>query len=492
MVADMKPDHPGPLPRALALVLPFFAAASAAQAAEPPPATRADVEPAVLARIVDEAMKDDWAWQHLADLTDRVGPRLSGSPGAEAAVKQVVEAMRDLGMDVTLQAIKVPHWVRGDEAAELTDYAGRPAGIVQPLHLTTLGASTATPAAGLTAPVLVVHDYDELKAHAAEVPGKIVLFADRFDQALADNGRAMTAYVQNGEYRFSGPGRAAELGAAAALVRSVGGAEYRLPHTGVTIFEDGKPKIPCAALAAEDADLVARLASRGPVTMHLTLTPQTLPDADSHNVLADLKGREKPDEVVIVSGHLDSWDLGTGAIDDGAGVVASMAALEVLHRLHLKPRRTVRMIAWMNEENGSRGATTYAESVKDQLAKHVAAIESDAGAGRPYGIAATVTPESLSLLAPAIAALRPIGATGLERRDDEAGADIGKLQAGGVPGFAPLVDTRHYFDYHHTAADTLDKVDPDNLRRQVATLAVLAYRLAEMPQELPRKAVADN
>jgi hypothetical protein len=301
----------------------------------------------------------------------------------------------------------------------------------------------------------------------------------------------MAAYVQNGEYRFSGPQKAAELGAAAALVRSVGGADYRLPHTGVTVFEDGKPKIPCAALAAEDADLVARLATQGPVTMHLRLTPQTLPDADSHNVLADLKGREKPGEVVIVSGHLDSWDLGTGATDDGVGVVAAMGALEVLNRLHLKPRRTVRMIAWMNEENGSRGAKAYADSVKDQLAQQVGAIESDAGAGRPFGIAATVTPESLALLEPVSNALRPIGATALERRDDEEGADIGKLESGGVPGFAPLVDTRHYFDYHHTAADTLDKVDPDNLRRQVATMAVLAYYLAEMPEVLPQKKVTE-
>jgi hypothetical protein len=324
------------------------------------------------------------------------------------------------------------------------------------------------------------------------VPGKIVVYAGKFDQALADNGHAMTAYVQNGEYRFNGPAKAAAMGAAAALVRSVGGAEYRLPHTGVTGFDEGKPKIPCAALSAEDADLIARLATQGPVSMHLRLTPQTLPDADSHNLLADLKGGEKPDEIVIVSGHLDSWDLGTGAIDDGQGVAASMGVLEVLHRLHLKPRRTIRMIAWMNEENGTRGAKAYAESVKEQLSKHVAAIESDSGAGRPFGISATVTPESLAQLEPVSAALRPIAATAVDRRDDEAGADIGLLQAGGVPGFAPLVDTRHYFDYHHTPADTLDKVDPDNLRRQVATMAALAYYLAEMPEKLPPKVAQEK
>jgi hypothetical protein len=437
-------------------------------------------------------MNDDWAWQRLADLTDRIGPRLSGSPQAEAAVAQVATAMRGAGAQVSLQPVKVPHWMRGEESAELTEYPGRPAGIQQRLHLTALGNTSATPAAGLTAPVLVVKDYDELNAHAAQVPGKIVLFATHFDQKLADNGRAMAAYVQSGEYRFNGPQKAAELGAAAALVRSIGGADYRLPHTGQTSFDEGKPHLPAGALSAEDADMLARLAAQGPVTMHLTLTPQTLPDADSHNVIADLPGREKAGEFVVVSGHLDSWDLGTGAIDDGVGAIGAMAAVEVLERLHLKPRRTVRAIAWMNEENGTRGGKAYFESVKAQLAQQVAAIESDAGAGRPYGIAATVTPESKDRLQPVIDALRAIGATDLELRDDEEGSDIGPMQKAGVPGFAPLVDTRHYFDYHHTAADTLDKVDPDNLRRQVATMAVLAYYLAEMPESLPPMKAVDR
>jgi hypothetical protein len=318
-----------------------------------------------------------------------------------------------------------------------------------------------------------------------------VLFEATFDQHLADSGRAMDASRQAGEYRFDGPAKAGRLGAAAVLVRSIGGADYRLPHTGFTTFKDGDKPVPCAALAAEDADLVTRLAAQGPVTMHLLLTPKTLPDADSDNVIADLAGRDKPDDVVIVSGHLDSWDLASGAIDDGAGVAAAMGVAEVLQRLHLQPRRTIRVIAWMSEENGAYGAKTYAESVKDGMAHQSAAIESDTGAGRALGIQASVAQETLDKLKPVIDTLTPIGATALLRSDEEVGTDIGPLQKAGVPGFAPLLDTRHYFDYHHTAADTLDKVEPGNLQRMVATMAVLAYYLAQMPQELPRMAVAE-
>jgi hypothetical protein len=444
------------------------------------------VDATTLARIRDAAMTSDWAWQHLASLTDKIGPRLSGSPQLTAAVAQMADSMRTLGAQVTLQPAKVPHWVRGEEQAELVDYPGRPAGVTQRLRLTALGASSATPANGLTARVVVVHDLDELKARSQEVRGNIVLFESRFDQRLADNGHAGDAYGQSGLYRFSGPSAAAALGAAAALVRSVGGADFRLPHTGVTLWKDNQAPIPAAALAAEDADLIARLDASGRVTLKLLLTPKNLPDADSHNVIADWPGREKPGEYVIVSGHLDSWDLGTGATDDGVGVMAAAAVIEVLRQLDLHPRRTIRFIGWTNEENGSRGNQAYFASVGNAVATQVAAIESDEGAGRSLGVAAAVTPDSLAMLQPVLAALHPIGATALSRHDGEVGTDIAPLQEAGVPGFAPLVDARHYFDYHHTAADTLDKVDPESLRTQVATMAVLAYFLAELPAPLPR------
>lgn len=326
----------------------------------------------------------------------------------------------------------------------------------------------------------------ELKARSTEVRGNIVLFEARFDQRLADNGDAGDAYRQAGLYRFEGPASAAELGAAAALVRSIGGAEFRLPHTGATRFKDGSMPIPAAALAAEDADLITRLAGSGPVTLTLLLTPKTLPDADSFNVIADWPGGEKPDEYVIVSGHLDSWDLATGATDDGVGAIGAAAVIEILKRLDLHPRRTVRFVGWTNEENGSRGSKAYFASVANVLDTQTAAIESDDGAGRSLGVTAAVAKESLPTLQPVLNALAPIGATGLSRIDGEVGADINPLQEAGVPGFAPWVDQRHYFDYHHTAADTLDKVDPQNFRTQVATMAVLAYYLAELPEPLPR------
>ncbi|HEU4372667.1 MAG TPA: M28 family peptidase, partial [Telluria sp.] len=292
-------------------------------------------DPAALAQIRNAALKSDWAYERLADMTDLIGPRLSGSAGAAAAVTQVAEAMRKIGASVTLQPTKVPHWVRGAERAELVDYAGRPAGLSQRVVLVALGGSGATPAAGITAPVIVIHDFDELKARAAEVKGRIVLFDVAFDQKMADHGQAGQAYGQGVAYRGMGTRLAAQMGAAAALVRSVGGADFRLPHTGASGLQDGA-RIPAAAVSAEDSMLMARLAKRGALSMHLTLTPQILPDADSFNVIADLPGTERPDEIVIVSGHLDSWDLATGANDDGAGIVSAMAVIDTLKKLNFR------------------------------------------------------------------------------------------------------------------------------------------------------------
>ena len=439
-----------------------------------------------LSRIRVAAINSDWAWRELARLTDEIGPRLSGSPGHAAAITQVADAMRALGARVTLQPAKVQHWVRGEERAELVRYPGRPDGLTQRLHLTALGGSSATPPSGLEAPVIVVRNFDELKAHAADVRGKIVLFDSHFDQHLADNGHAGEAYGQAGEYRFRGPSEAAALGAAAALVRSIGGADYRLPHTGVTRWKEHQSPIPAGALAAEDADMIVRLAAAGQVSMKLVLTPQTLPDADSANVIADWPGTDLPDEYIVVSGHLDSWDLGTGATDDGVGVIGAAGVIQVLQQLNLHARRTIRFIGWTNEENGSRGAKAYFDSVSAKLNAQCAAIESDDGAGRSLGIVAAVTKDSLPTLHPVADALSPLGATVIEPREGEVGADIEPLQTAGVPGFAPLVDSRHYFDYHHTAADTLDKVDRANFYSQIATMAVLAFYLADLPDCLPR------
>ncbi len=448
-------------------------------------------DPAALAKIRDAAMKSDYAWDRMADMTDLIGPRLSGSPGAAAAVTQVADAMRKLGAKVTLQPVKVPHWVRGQETGELTDYAGRPNGVTQKVVLTALGGSGATPATGLNAQVLVVKSFDELKARSADVKGKIVLFDVEFDQHQADRGLAGQAYGQASAYRRDGPRMAAEMGAVGALVRSIGGASYRLPHTGSTGLQDNA-RIPAAAVTAEDAMLMSRLAKRGALSMRLVLTPQILPDADSYNVIADLPGTDKPDEIVIVSGHLDSWDLATGAHDDAAGVASAMAVLETLKKLDYRPRRTIRMIAWMNEENGTRGARGYLAAEQSNAEKHIGAIESDNGAGRPFGLRASVPADKTRLFAPLQAALQPIGAGVLQRQDALSTGDLSGLERAGVPSFAPLIDTSSYFDYHHTPADTLDKVDPDHLRRHVALMAATTWFLANIEQPIGRASVPER
>jgi carboxypeptidase Q len=439
-----------------------------------------------LGRIRDAGLSDDWAYRRLADLCDKIGPRMSGSRQADAAVEQIATALRAAGLNVTLQPVKVPHWVRGEEQAEMIEYPGRPAGVIQHLHLTTLGGSVATPAQGISGQVLVVHSFDELRSRAAEARGKIVVFDVPFNETLAVNGRAGTAYGQGVVYRTQGASAAARAGATAALVRTVGGANYRLPHTGEMNYDPKLLKIPTAALSAEDAMWVARLAAEGPVTLHLKLLPQALPDVESHNVIADWVGRERPEDVVIVSGHLDSWDPAQGAIDDGAGVASAMGAVHLLQTLGLHARRTIRFVGWMSEENGSAGGQAYFNLNSAALDRQVAAIESDEGAGRPLGVSAHVIPAALAQFSPLMAALSPMGATILDRREGAGGSDIEYLDAAGVPTLAPLVDTRTYFDYHHSAADTLDKIEPDNIRRQVALLAMMAYFVAEMPEALPR------
>jgi carboxypeptidase Q len=453
----------------------------------------ADATNANLSRIVTAAMQGDWAYKRLADLTDRIGARPSGSPQYAAAAKQVAAAMLALGAKVTLQAATVTHWVRGEERGELTEYPGRPAGVTQRLVLTALGDSAATPAAGLEARVMVVHDFDELKARAKEVRGAIVLFDSRFDQRLAEAGQASAAYGQAGHYRVDGPAAAAALGASAALVRSIGGADYRLPHTGVTRWNAGQAPIPAAALSAEDSDLVKRLVAQGPVRLRLVLTPQSLPDGKDYNVIADWPGSEQPDSYVVVSGHLDSWELGTGATDDGVGAMAAAGVVQVLAQLQLHPRRSIRFIAWADEEHGGRGGEAYFNSARTALDTQCAAIESDFGAGRALGIKGGMPDAALAmLLQPVVAALTPIGATALESTSSEVGTDIGLLQEAGVAAFAPLVDSRHYFDYHHSAADTLDKVDPVDMQSQVATMAALAFYLADRPQCPPRTPAPDS
>ncbi|MCU1284276.1 MAG: peptidase [Acidobacteriales bacterium] len=445
-------------------------------------------ELADMQKLQQAALHSDYGYEKLAYLTDSIGPRLSGSPQHTAAAEYVAAEMRKLGLDVHLEAATVHHWIRGEERGELTTYPGQPQSLPQKIVLTALGGSSATSASGLTAPIVVVSTFKHLEALGRDqVAGKIVLFNAVYDKRLAAAGFALEAYGQAVAYRGGGPSAASKLGAIGVLVRSVGNADYRLPHTGQTRYDPKYPAIPAAAITAEDADLIARLAARGPVQMHLLLTPQTLPDTTGYNVIADLKGSEHPEQIVIVSGHLDSWDLGTGALDDGAGVAVSMETLNLIKQLKLRPKKTIRFIAWVEEESGSGGARAYYKNHAADMANHFAAVETDLGAGHPMGIFSDGSPAILPILQPVSEILQSQGA-GMIKITDEAGADLVLLNIAGVPGFAPIQDSRKYFEYHHTAADTLDKVDPQELRENSSAIAVLTYALANMSQSLPRTA----
>ena len=431
----------------------------------------------------DAAMTSDYAYRQVAHLTENIGPRMGGSPQAEFAVQYVAEELRRLGLEVRLEEVLLRRWERGVETAELVRYPGQAPGTMQKLALTALSGSSPTPANGITADVVAVNNFTELKALGrAKVAGKVVVFNFPFDQKKASAGFAGEAYGEAVAYRVLGEKAAADLGAVGSLIRSIGGADYRLPHTGYSIGAG----IPSAALAAEDAELIAHLAAQGPVHIHLTLTPQTLPEVVAHNVVADLKGTEHPEQIVVVSGHLDSWDLGRGAIDDAAGVAVAMETASLVQQLHLHPKRTIRVIAWMDEENGGRGHDTYARDYQAELPNHVAAIESDLGAGHPMGYVAKVSPAVIPLLQPMLDVMSPTGATIIRQSEYSPGSDIAPLVKAGVPGFAPLQDVREYFKYHHTAADTLDKIVPGELQENAAAMAVLAYTLANLPEPLPR------
>jgi len=433
--------------------------------------------------IKSAALEDDYAYRQVAHLTENIGPRPSGSPGANAAVNYVADELRKLGLDVHLEEVKVPHWVRGEETAQLVEYAGQAPGTMQKIVLTALGGSSATPPDGIVADVVVVSNFDELKALGHDkVAGKIVLFNEIFDKQKSAAGLAFMAYGEAVRYRGAGPKPAAELGAVAALVRSVGDADFRLPHTGFS----APSGIAAGAVTAEDADLIAHLATQGKVRMHLTLTPVKLPDVTSYNVIADLKGSEHPDQFVVVSGHLDSWDLGTGAIDDAAGVAVAMEAAEIVQKMHLHPKRTLRVVAWMDEESGGAGSQTFTKEHTLEFPHYAGAIESDAGAAHPLGFDAKMSDQDAELLRPAVNVLQSIGANVLRESSYAPGADIAGMSEAGVPTLGILQDGRTYFHYHHTAADTLDKIVPQELRENGAAMAVIGYALASMKEQLPR------
>ncbi len=452
----------------------------------PTPAVFSQQTLSELKQLQKAALESDYAYRQVAHLANNIGQRLSGSAQAGKAVEYVAAELKALGCEVRLEKVMVPHWVRGEETAALVQFPGQAPNTTQKIVLCALGGSVATPKEGIEAEVLVVKNFDELKSIPREkVAGKIVLFNYPFDKQMAAQGRGFQAYGEAVVYRSQGPIAAARQGAVACLIRSVGAADYRLPHTGMTNYAKDATKIPAGAVTAEDADLIANLVPQGVVKMKLILTPQTLPDVESANVIGDIKGSEHPEQVVIVSGHLDSWDLGTGAIDDGAGVAVSMEAANLIQKLGLKPKRTIRVIAWMNEENGEEGSKQYAKDHAKEIPNHFAAMETDAGAGHPIGVNIKANPEAKKMFGPVSEILQESGA-GILELVEHCGADIEPLEKAGVPAFSPIQDSRLYFNYHHTAADTLDKIVPKELAENSAVVAVVAYAVANMERPLPR------
>lgn len=454
------------------LALPAALALLAAPQAKPAPGS--GVDPRVAERLMTPALKDGRAYALLAELTDTIGPRLSGSPGEQAAVQWAATRLKEAGLTVRLEPVQVPHWVRGEERGELLASAKHRG---QPLALLALGGSVPTAKEGLTAEVVEVRSFEELTALGERAKGKIVLFNHDM-RSPEDYGKASAL-------RTRGASAAAKVGAVGMLVRSLATASLRTPHTGAMRYEEGTPRIPAAAVSTEDAALLHRLLARGPVRVKLTLASQTLPDATSFNVVAEVEGREKPDEVVLLGAHLDSWDVGTGAHDDGAGVVMAMETARLIAQLQPAPRRTVRIVLFANEENGLAGGRAYAAAHASELPLHVAALESDAGGGRPLGVVIKAGKGGDALVRRFLGPLEAVDAAAL-LPGEAGGADLSPMAPAQVPLAGVRVDTRKYFDVHHSAADTLDKVDPQALAQSTAAFAWVTYALAESREVLPR------
>jgi carboxypeptidase Q len=432
----------------------------------PPPTVKIDGYRAAAARIIGAALTSDRAYSRLAYLTDHIGHRLSGSKNLERAIEWALTEMKRDGLDnVRAEKVMVPHWVRGEESLEML--TPRP----KKLTMLGLGNSVGTPTEGITAEVVVVRNFGELERLGEGARGKIVVYNVPF-----------TTYGATVTYRLQGASRAARYGAVGALVRSITPVSLQTPHTGAMQYDPAQPRIPVAAITIEATELLQRLHDRGDrPTVRLKMEAKFLPDAESANVIAELRGTEKPDEIVLISGHYDSWDVGQGAHDDGGGCIVAWEAARLLKELGLRPRRTIRVVLYTNEENGLRGGNAYRDAHREELANHVLAIESDSGVYRPegFGLAASAPLQVRSNLREIAKLLSGIGADGIAPTGG--GADIGPIMREGVVGASLDVEGSHYFDIHHTPADTLDKVNPRELALCVATMTVMAYVVADMP-----------
>ena len=478
-------------------MLPLLFVAGALVAASPqqvPPSKIVDTYREPSRKLIAAALADQEGLQRLQYHCDRIGNRVSGSESLERAIEWAAAEMRKAGLEnVQTPPVMVPKWVRGRESATLV------APVQKPLSMLGLGMSVGTPAAGITADVIAVNTFEQLAALGKDkVAGKIVLFNPTWE-----------GYGQTVMYRSSGASRAAQLGAAAVLVRSMTGTSLQTPHTGALAYTADAPKIPAAAVSVEDAAMIERLLKGGtPVRVRVAMEAHQDADAPSHNVMGEIRGSEKPEEVVVLGGHIDSWDIGQGANDDGSGIMATFQAVALIKKLGLKPRRTIRVVFWVNEENGGAGGRAYREMVGDAVKNHVAAIEMDGGAEKPLGFgfggggeggglgrrqapgtAPAAAPRQTGTSAASMARAVEIGKL-LEEieagqmRPGGGGSDISPLLAVGVPGFGVQTVGTHYFDWHHTNADSFDKIVPREFQLNVASLAVLSYVLADMPERI--------
>ena len=425
-------------------------------------------------RLVKAGLKDDAAYTLLSKLVISAPHRLAGSDGARKAVDLTMRMMDSLGFqDVHAESVMVPHWVRGQrETAVLLQGGTRKA---RPVAICALGGSIGTPRGGITAEVIEVHSFEELAGMGEAAKGKIVFFNRPMDPTKLHTFEAYGGAV---DQRAGGAVRASEAGGVAALVRSVTLAHDRVPHTGVMSYKDSVAKIPAAAISTNDADTLTSLLKRNPhLKLRLVLDCRALPDVPSANVVGQITGAEKPEEVIVVGGHLDCWDKGQGANDDGSGCTQAMEVLRLLKKLDVHPKRTIRAVMFMNEESGTHGGKGYVVAPGRANERHVAALESDRGGFAPLGISV----QGDSTLVGYVRQWQPLFAKiGTERiRQGSGGVDISPLVATGVPGFGLDVEDFRYFDYHHSDNDTLDKVSPRELEMGAIVEALLCYLVAE-------------
>ena len=459
-----------PVAQGLALLLLLAGCAAAPHAptiAAPPP-----VPPALVPGLdttTAAALADTYTYDKLGELSDVVGHRLVGSPGMKRAIEWSVRSMREAGFDsVWTEPVTVPHWTRGREWARCV------APVEFDLDLSGMGLSDGTGGQVLEAEILAVKDFDELEARAAEVPGKIVLFNPDWE-----------GYGKTVQYRVHGASRAARHGAVAALIRSVTGVSLGAPHTGMMHYAEDAPRIPIAALTVEDAGRLFRMCRRGlrPV-VQLSMEAQNHGTTTSYNVIGDIRGRQDPEEIVLVSGHLDSWDVGTCAMDDGAGCALALGVGQLLVQYGLRPLRTVRVVHYTCEEMGGHGGQAYKEAHAHELDRHILALESDSGSYTPRGFSIDADSTVVAVLAHRLEPLRPLSPREWQVQKGGSGVDVGPIVRAGVPGAGHRVDTSHYFDVHHSQADTFEKVDPEVLRRNLAAMAGLIWAVAEHPVSL--------